>query len=124
MVKEMSFQQFCDKISNNLDVIPESDSIYLANKSLISIANNIIRDFKNKTTRLDSLKMTYIVAAFDKYDEEDFYEELHRKTVDDEIPDELINYLSSGIYKMKYADMTTQQKNIIKVLAIYIILQI
>ena len=80
---------------------------------------------KVKVSKFDVLKLPYITAVFDKFEtEEELADELHTKTVDDEIPDSLINYLSSGLYNMEYMAISKQQQNIIKVLAIYIILQI
>ena len=127
MVKELTFQQFCDKISKDSNLGIESASTSSSKLSDVhkAIADNIIKSLKVKVSKFDVLKLPYITAVFDKFETEDeLADELHTKTVDDEIPDSLINYLSSGLYNMEYMAISKQQQNIIKVLAIYIILQI
>ena len=127
MVKELTFQQFCDKISKDSNLGIESASTSSSKLSDVhkAIADNIIKSLKVKLSKFDVLKLPYITAVFDKFETEDeLADELHMKTVDDEIPDSLINYLSSGLYNMEYMAISKQQQNIIKVLAIYIILQI
>lgn len=122
-MKELTFQEFCDKTVSNLGVNLKTDSTKIEER-FRSIADNIVREFKTKTKRLGSMKLDYITDAFNKYSSEELGNVLHEKTEDDDIPDELFNYLSSGLYKMKYEDMEVSQKNIIAVFAIYIILQI
>ena len=127
MVKELTFQQFCDKISKDSNINIESAPTSSSNLSddYKAIADNIIKSLKVKVSKFNTLKLPYITAVFDKFEtEEELADELHMKTVDDEIPDSLINYLSSGLYNMEYMAISKQQQNIIKVLAIYIILQI
>lgn len=127
MVKELTFQQFCDKISKDSNINIESAPASSSNLSddYKAIADNIIKSLKVKVSKFNTLKLPYITAVFDKFEtEEELADELHMKTVDDEIPDSLINYLSSGLYNMEYIAISKQQQNIIKVLAIYIILQI
>lgn len=127
MVKELAFQQFCDKMSKDSNVDIESAPTSSSNLSddYKAIADNIIKSLKVKVSKFNTLKLPYITAVFDKFEtEEELADELHMKTVDDEIPDSLINYLSSGLYNMEYMAISKQQQNIIKVLAIYIILQI
>lgn len=123
-MKDMTFQQFCDNITLDMEVSPTTDSTMITNPKILSITSNIINDLSAKKNRLGSMKVTYVTAYLENFTEDELSTELHKKTVDDEIPDELINRLSSGIYGVKYDELSAQQKNIIKVLAIYIILQI
>ena len=123
-MKEVNFQQFCDNIALDIDISPTTDSTMITNPKILSITSNIINDLSAKKNRLGNMKVTYVTAYLEKFTEDELSAELHKKTVDDEIPDELINRLSSGIYGVKYDELSAQQKNIIKVLAIYIILQI
>ena len=123
-MKEMTFQQFCDNITLDMEVSPTTDSTMITNPKILSITSNIINDLSAKKNRLGNMKVTYVTAYLENFTEDELSAELHKKTVDDEIPDELINRLSSGIYGVKYDELSAQQKNIIKVLAIYIILQI
>lgn len=122
-MKELTFQEFCDKTVSNLGVNPKTDSTKIEER-FRPIADSIVREFKTKTKRLGSMKLDYITDVFNKYSSEELGNVLHEKTEDDDIPDELFNYLSSGLYKMKYEDMEVSHKNIIAVFAIYIILQI
>lgn len=124
MVKELSFQQFCDRISKDSDAVADSSAAALSEDEK-KIADSLISSLKYKVSKFNTLKLPYITAVFDKFEtEEELGDELHRKTVDDEIKDTLLNYLSSGLYNMRYMALDKQQQNIIKVLAIYIILQI
>lgn len=124
MKRDMTFQQFCDNIALDMEVSPVTDSTMITNPAILSITSNIINDLASKKNRLGNMKVTYVTSYLEKFTEDELSAELHKKTVDDEIPDELINRLSSGIYGVKYDELSAQQKNIIKVLAIYIILQI
>ena len=123
-MKDQTFQQFCDNIALDIEVSPTTDSTMITNPKILSITSNIINDLSVKKNRLGNMKVTYVTAYLENFTEDELSAELHKKTVDDEIPDELINRLSSGIYGVKYDELSAQQKNIIKVLAIYIILQI
>lgn len=124
MKRDMTFQQFCDNIALDMEVSPVTDSTMITNPAILSITSNIINDLASKKNKLGNMKVTYVTSYLEKFTEDELSAELHKKTVDDEIPDELINRLSSGIYGVKYDELSAQQKNIIKVLAIYIILQI
>jgi hypothetical protein len=124
VMKDISFGEFCDKMCvNTKDICVTTDSILISISGILEIANAIINDLEGKVTRFDSLKVSYVQRFFEQYDD-NLEDAIHSKTDDDEIPDELMNYLADKLYQMKYNDMTKHQKNIINVLAIYIILQI
>lgn len=124
VMKDISFGDFCDKMcTNTKDICVTTDSILILVPSILKIANVIINDLEGKAARFDSLKVSYVQRFFEQYDD-NLEDVIHNKTDDDEIPDELMNYLAHNLYQMKYNDMTKHQKNIINVLAIYIILQI
>lgn len=124
VMKDVSFGEFCDKMcANTKDICVTTDSTLKIAPSILKIANNIINDLEGKVTRFDSLKVSYVQRFFAQYDD-NLEDVIHDKTNDDEIPDTLMNYLADKLYQMKYNDMTKHQKNIINVLAIYIILQI
>lgn len=123
-MKDVSFGEFCDKMcANTKDICVTTDSILIVVPGILKIANVIINDLEEKVKRFDSLKVSYVQRFFEQYDD-NLEDVIHSKTDDDDIPDELMNYLADKLYQMKYNDMTKHQKNIINVLAIYIILQI
>lgn len=123
-MKDVSFGEFCDKMcANTKDICVTTDSILIVVPGILKIANVIINDLEGKVKRFDSLKVSYVQRFFEQYDD-NLEDVIHSKTDDDDIPDELMNYLADKLYQMKYNDMTKHQKNIINVLAIYIILQI
>jgi hypothetical protein len=124
VMKDMSFGDFCDKMcANTIDICVTTDSILILVPDILKIANVVINDLEGKVSRFDSLKVSYVQRVFEQYDG-NLEDVIHDKTGDDDIPDELMNYLAGNLYQMKYNDMTKHQKNIINVLAIYIILQI
>jgi hypothetical protein len=124
VMKDMSFGDFCDKMcANTMDICVTTDSILILVPGILKIANVVINDLEGKVSRFDSLKVSYVQRFFEQYDD-NLEDVIHDKTGDDDIPDELMNYLAGNLYQMKYNDMTKHQKNIINVLAIYIILQI
>lgn len=124
VMKDVSFGDFCDKMcANTMDICVTTDSILILVPGILKIANVVINDLEGKVSRFDSLKVSYVQRFFEQYDD-NLEDVIHDKTGDDDIPDELMNYLADNLYQMKYNDMTKHQKNIINVLAIYIILQI
>lgn len=124
VMKDMSFSDFCDKMcANTMDICVTTDSTLIPVPGILKVANAIINDLEGKVSRFDSLKVSYVQRFFEQYDD-NLEDVIHDKTGDDDIPDELMNYLADKLYQMKYNDMTKHQKNIINVLAIYIILQI
>ena len=123
-MKDMSFSDFCDKMcANTMDICVTTDSFLIVIPDILKIANVVINDLEGKVSRFDSLKVSYVQRFFEQYDD-NLEDVIHDKTGDDDIPDELMNYLAGNLYQMRYNDMTKHQKNIINVLAIYIILQI
>ena len=123
-MKDLSFSDFCDKMcTNTMDICVTTDVTLITTPDILKIANAIINDLEGKVKRFDSLKVSYVQRFFEQYDD-NLEDVIHNKTSDDEIPDELMNYLADKLYQMRYNDMTKHQKNIINVLAIYIILQI
>lgn len=125
VTKDMSFADFCNKMCASLDdeeMVTVLDGEYI-NPVFIPIAKAIIKELKPKMKKLDRLKVSYIVKFFEQY-EDNIDDIIHNNTDEDDIPDELINYLADQLYNMKYNDMARSCKNIINVLAIYIYLQI
>lgn len=124
VMKDLSFEEFCDKMcANTKDTCTTIDSTLILDPSILKIANTIINDLEGKVKRFGSLKVSYVQRFFEQYDD-NLEDVIHDKTGDDDISDELMNYLADKLYQMKYNDMAKHQKNIINVLAIYIILQI
>lgn len=87
----------------------------------------MIENLQYKMEYLDKIHIDYIESEFE---ENDIPELLHDKMMsgqlpDGEVPDGIINRLATGLYNgQQYNQLDSDEQSIIKVLALYIIVQI
>lgn len=80
-----------------------------------------IRLFKPTASRLGLLCFPFIDNTF-KNGQLDVEEVLKTKIDGDELPDSLFQGLSMGIYKKLYSELSNDERSIIKLLGVYIII--
>lgn len=129
-----SFAAFCNRIAT-----PISIRIADGNYTLPEEYNEFAPKFKNKLRALKSTfpsyAITFVQSAFD--DMSKVIKTLEEKTVDGEIPDALLVYYAYNMYTdfdqdgkpipgkvVAYNDLPAPLQNIIKVMAVYTMLQI
>lgn len=114
----MAFREFCERLATEIPItITETEAL---TGKYLEPANVTINLLKNKVDRFDSVKVPYVEAVFD---DKEWETKLNEKCPDGEIPDELINHLSIGIFKESPSSLEVWQQAIIKVLSTYICIQ-
>lgn len=83
--------------------------------------NSLIIIMKNKMEILDKISIKFIESAFDNMSS--VQEALDKNTDKGEIPDGIINKLSTELYHISFNDLTQEQQAIIKVLSCYLCIQ-
>ena len=89
------------------------------------ITESVITNLENKMEYLDKIHVIWIEKVFETIDVPEFLDEKMNsgELPDGEVPDSIINRLSAGLYHNDYNTLERDEQSIIKVLALYIIVQ-
>lgn len=120
----MMFIDFCRSLTDGSKV--EKD-IFNSEENNVTIpsqyekaANVLIKNMKMKRDIFDRVNVSYVENAFTG----DYASKLNDKLNDHDVPDELIVGLSFGIYGKNFNMLSDDERTIIKVLSVYICIQI
>lgn len=113
----MYFQEFCERLANNGTVIPYVTPLPDEFREPLDVLVSII---KPKLSRLETMKITFIQNKFTDMDE--VFDTL--ESIDDgDINDAIATELCERLYDETYDKLTTKEQAIIKVAAVYLMLQ-
>lgn len=115
----MNFQEFCDGIANP-EIIHITHNEDLP-ESFVEPLNVLVNMIRLKLTKADSIKITFIQNKFD--DMEQVCDILENK-YNGEVHDSLATILSHRLYGKDYNHLSCKEMSIIKVLAIYLMIQL
>lgn len=113
------FLAFCKKIATSDNIVDDIDinDVEVPEKYLDE-TDNLISSIKPKLNRLDKISISFIQNVFEDID--NVVERLNEDCILGDIPDSIINYLSSNLYGKTFGELTDDEMSIIKVLACYI----
>lgn len=113
----MIFQQFCNSLvtTNDFSSVDVTDQIIP--DEYTDGTKGVIECTKHNRDVFDRIELSFVESAF--RDRTKYLEKL-ANIPDGEIPDGIINKLSSEIFKTNAKELNVNQQAIIKVLAIYI----
>lgn len=129
-----SFAAFCNRIAAPVN-IRIADGNYTLPEEYNEFAPKLVKKLKAIKHTFPAYAITFIQSAFDDMDY--VIKTLEEKTVDSDIPDELLIYYAYNMYterdeegnpipgkEVAYNDLLPPLQNIIKVMAVYTMLQI
>lgn len=116
----MTFYEKCLKLASKCDIDTETDSKEIPERYVVP-TQALIDIMKKKMSILDQINIPFIETVFDDIDKA--IETLNEKTEDGDVPDGIINKLSSELYGSQIKELTKEQQAIIKVLSCYLCIQ-
>lgn len=108
-----SFTNFCESIA----MVKGKDSVDKTGTYSDEKFDLFVKNMKSQCSRFDKISMSYIQTALAAPGS--IIDKVSSKYPDGDIPDELINALTMGLYGKAYADASETECKIINVLAIY-----
>ena len=113
-----NFKQFCINITNpNLpDVISDDMDFEIEDTRII---DNVTTDVRNKLEFIDRISVPYIEGRFDKLDN---VGKILEFTNNEDIPDNLLNLISNKVYNKPFNSLSNDERSIIAVLSVYILI--
>ena len=90
------------------------------------IVDGVINTMKNRINNAKTSNVAFIEKCFDDNDVADIMRQkmINNELPDGEVPDGIINKLSMSLYEKPFNDLSNDEQSIIKVLTVYIIVQI
>ena len=116
----MIFEQFCKYHATNEQI--SSIDVKDVDRNVQERAHALCQIMKPKMEILDKVNIPFIENEFNKTPNE-LYKVLN-PTCHGEIPDGLMNVLGQELYQKHFNDMSVSEQAIIKVLAVYLMIQI
>jgi hypothetical protein len=117
----MRFYQKCQYLATQMILTTDPDNFDYPD-SLSKNVKTLISNIKPKLDILDKINIPYIENVFDTKPE------VLKKTLQEscncDIPDGLINTLAKGLYSKDFNTMDISEQAIIKVLSVYLMIQI
>ena len=90
------------------------------------IVDGVINTMKNRINNAKTSNVAFIEKCFDDNNVADIMRQkmINNELPDGEVPDGIINKLSMSLYEKPFNDLSNDEQSIIKVLTVYIIVQI
>ena len=114
----MFFEQFCMNVASDIHITePLNDVSQVPSYDIQSRVHNLIKQLVYKMDILDHVHVWYVENALSDMTE---VEEKLKSFNNGDVPDWVINELSTNLYRQSFQELNKNQQSIIKTLAVYI----